>query len=35
MAQVEMRLMGEVDCPRAIGDLAGTCTDSDEVAAHV
>ena len=35
LAQVEMRLMGEVDGDRASGDSMRACTDSDEVAAHV
>ncbi len=35
LAQVEMRLLGEVDGNRASGDSVGVCTDSDEVAARV
>ena len=35
MAQVEMRLLGEVDGPRSSRDLFSTCSNRDEVTAHV
>jgi glycosyltransferase involved in cell wall biosynthesis len=35
MAQVEMRLLGEVDGPRSSRDLLSTCANRDEVTAHV
>ena len=35
MAQVEMRLLGEVDGPQSSGDLFSTCSNRDEVTAHV
>ena len=35
MAQVEMRLLGEVDGPRSSLDLASTSSNRDEVTAHV
>jgi len=34
MAQVEMRLLGEVDGPRSSSDLVGTSTNRDEVTTH-
>ena len=35
MAQVEMRLLGEVDGPRSSPDLISACSNKDEVTAHV
>jgi hypothetical protein len=35
MAQVEMRLLGEVDGPRSSRDLFSACSNGDEVTAHV
>jgi len=35
MAQVEMRLQGEVDGPQSSRDLFSTCSDSDDPTAHV
>jgi len=35
MAQVEMRLVGEVDRPRSSPDLISACSNKDEVTAHV